>query len=99
MTVRLDSNLLLALKNRAQKVGRSVSAEVVQMIKQQITTKNTQSESIPKSEGMFSQFEAPTLEELRDLRKTYPLNPVPIDLFLIFWYYSLSWNSPGALVF
>lgn len=55
----------------AQKIGRSVSSEVVQMIKQQVTPRTVKQNTIPKSEGMFSQFEAPTLEELQDLRKTY----------------------------
>lgn len=71
MTVRLDSDLLAALKERAQKIGRSVSSEVVQMIKQQVTPRIPKPNLIMKSEGMFSQFEAPTLDELRDLRKIY----------------------------
>lgn len=74
MTVRLDSELLSALKERAQRVGRSVSAEVTQMIKQQVIPSSSKSGSLPKSEGMFSQFEAPTLEELHSLRKVYSQN-------------------------
>ena len=74
MTVRLDSDLLSALKERAGRVGRSVSAEVTQMIKQQVVPAQAKPSSIPKSEGMFSQFEAPTLEELHDLRKSYVKN-------------------------
>lgn len=74
MTVRLDSDLLSALKERAQRVGRSVSAEVTQMIKQQVVPVQAKSSPIPKSEGMFSQFEAPTLEELHELRKSYTQN-------------------------
>ncbi len=71
MTVRLDSDLLAALKERAKKIGRSVSAEVAQMIKQHVLPMRSKPNTIPKSEGMFSQFDAPTLEELRDSRKIY----------------------------
>ncbi|MES2504811.1 MAG: hypothetical protein V4534_08040 [Myxococcota bacterium] len=74
MTVRLDAALLTALKERARHVGRSVSAEVTQMIKQQVAPATGDFHPVLKSEGMFSQFEAPTLEELGDLRRTYTQN-------------------------
>lgn len=74
MTVRLDSELLSGLKELALKTGRSVSAEVTQMIKQEVAPREARPKVLPKSEGMFSQFEAPTLEELRNLRSVYSKN-------------------------
>ena len=71
MTVRIDTDLLEALKERAQKLGRSVSAEVKRMIQQQVIPKRKKSTSIPKSEGMFSHFEDISLEDLREHRKNY----------------------------
>jgi plasmid stability protein len=72
MTVRIDNDLLAALKDRAQHLGRSVSAEVIQLIKSQLTPR-VQSKDKPfkTTAGMFSQFESLDLEEYQELSKTY----------------------------
>ena len=68
MTVRISPGLLAALKARAKDEGRSVSAEVVRMISKEI---HAVPERRPKrtTMGMFPEFDAPTLDEFKRLRR------------------------------
>lgn len=68
MTLRIAPSLLAALKARAKREGRSVSAEVVRMISKEI---GAAPERRPKrtTMGMFPEFDAPTLDELKRLRR------------------------------
>jgi plasmid stability protein len=69
MTVRIDPDLLAALKVRAEKDGRSVSGEVVQLIRQYVTVRPKKRMPIRSSAGMFSHLgDAPSIEEFRELR-------------------------------
>jgi plasmid stability protein len=72
MTVRIDNDLLASLKDRAKHLGRSVSAEVIQLIKNQVTPRVQAPEKPFKTAaGMFSQFESLDLEEYQQLSKDY----------------------------
>lgn len=68
MTLRIAPGLLKALKARAKREGRSVSAEVVRMISKEI---DAVPERRPKrtTMGMFSEFDAPELDEFKRLRR------------------------------
>ncbi len=65
MTVRIDRNLLGELKRVAHARGRSVSAEVVQLLRRELAPVG---EAVPKSsvEGMFAHREVST--QLADYR-------------------------------
>jgi len=71
MTLRVDPELLLALKERAAREGRSVSAEVVQLIKRDVEPGTPQRAKRTSTMGMFADFEAPTLEEFRRMRRRF----------------------------
>lgn len=70
MSIRIDSDLLDSLKIQAASVGRIVSSEVVQLIKQNLTVAKVPQKPLKKSEGLFAQFEAPDLNEMREVRAT-----------------------------
>lgn len=67
VTLRIEPELLAALKRRAEREGRSVSAEVVRLIRREV-------EALPRAEppkptmGMFPDHEAPDLEVFREAR-------------------------------
>jgi hypothetical protein len=70
MTLRIDPRLLEALKARARREGRSVSAEVIRLIRKDV-------EAVPerrrrgRTMGMFAEFEAPDLDELKRERRSF----------------------------
>lgn len=78
MTVRIDPELLAALKAKAKRDGRTVSAAVVQLIRKGVEPASRRSKG-PPTMGMFSEFEAPDLDELIALRRTFSraLKPRP----------------------
>jgi len=57
MTVRLDAELLQALKERAKRSGRSVSAEVIRLIRKEIVPRRSRKRQ--KTMGMFSHLGTP----------------------------------------
>jgi plasmid stability protein len=67
MTVRIHPELLTALKARARQEGRSVSAEVVRLIRKELTTPPAKVGA--RTMGMFADFDAPDLEVFRSTRK------------------------------
>ena len=67
MTVRIDPTLLAALRRRAKRAGRSVSAEVVRLIEREIQPVKPGPRR--KTMGMFPNFEAPELEDFKQFRR------------------------------
>jgi hypothetical protein len=70
MTLRIDPALLSALRQRAKREGRSVSAEVVRMIRKEVEAPAARRSKASTTMGMFGDFEAPDLEEFKRLRRT-----------------------------
>lgn len=70
MTVRIEPELLAALKAKAKRDGRTVSAEVVQLIRKGVEPAPVRTKSA-RTMGMFSEFEAPELDELVELRRSF----------------------------
>ena len=70
MTVRIDPELLAALKAKAKQDGRTVSAEVVQLIRKGVEPLPVRTKPA-RTMGMFPDFEAPELDELVALRRTF----------------------------
>jgi hypothetical protein len=69
MTLRIDPGLLAALRQRAKREGRSVSAEVIRMIRKEVEPEPTRRRRVAPTMGMFAGFEAPELEEFTRLRR------------------------------
>jgi plasmid stability protein len=69
MTVRLDPRLLDALKQRARREGRSVSAEVVRLIQKEVSPVPSPARKRGGTMGMFPNFEAPELAEFKRVRQ------------------------------
>jgi len=68
MTLRIDPGLLAALKQRAKHEGRSVSAEVVRLIRTAVEPTPLARPKRARTMGMFSDLEAPELVEFKCLR-------------------------------
>jgi hypothetical protein len=68
MTVRIDPALLAALKRRASRDGRTVSAVVVSLVRSAVEPTDPSAKSV-RSMGMFPDFEAPRLDEMLSLRR------------------------------
>ncbi len=68
MTLRIDKDLLAALKRKAREEGRSVSKEVVQLI-----SSHVEARPAPKrgrtSFGMFKDLDSVGVDEIRALRR------------------------------
>ena len=69
MTVRIDPTLLAALKAKARRDGRSVSAEVIQLIRRGVEPERPPGKA--GTMGMFPDFEAPDLDDFIALRRTF----------------------------
>ncbi len=69
MTLRIDPALLTALRQRAKQEGRSVSAEVVRMIRKEVAVAAPARSKRASTMGMFAAFEAPDLEDFKRLRR------------------------------
>lgn len=69
MTLRIEPDLLASLKHQAKAEGRSLSAQVVYLIEGKAAQPVRQGLRARRStEGMFADFEAPALEQLRTAR-------------------------------
>lgn len=69
MTVRIDVDLLAALKDKVQRDGGSVSAAVVRLIRNEVKPRRPRPARRRRTMGMFAEFEAPDLDELVQLRR------------------------------
>ena len=69
MTVRIDAELLAALKDKVRLDGRTVSAAVVQLIRNEVQPKRSRPAKRRRTMGMFADFEAPDLGDLVQLRR------------------------------
>jgi hypothetical protein len=72
MTLRIDPALLDALRRRAKRDGRSVSAEVVQLIRKELDDVHVPNRrAARRTMGMFadSDFEVLELEDFKRLRR------------------------------
>jgi hypothetical protein len=70
ITVRIDPDLLAALKAKALQEGRTVSAEVVYLVRREVGRAPRRSKSRSRSTmGMFPDFDAPDLDEMIALRR------------------------------
>lgn len=69
LTVRMDPDLLAALKARAKRLGRSTSAEVVRLLEQEIAVAPRSAKAGRPSMGMFAHLETPTVAELAEARR------------------------------
>ncbi len=69
MTVRIDPALLSALRERAKREGRSVSAEVVRLIRRELEPAPTARRKPGSTMGMFPDFDAPPLATFKRLRR------------------------------
>jgi hypothetical protein len=67
VTVRIDPALLAALKRKAARDGRTVSAEIVRLVRSAVEPTVTFAKAV-RSMGMFSDFEAPGLDDAAGLR-------------------------------
>jgi hypothetical protein len=70
MTLRIDPVLLAALRQCAKQEGRSVSAEVVRLIRKEVAAAAPPRPKASVTMGMFADFEAPDLEVFKQLRRT-----------------------------
>jgi hypothetical protein len=71
ITVRIDPQLRAALKEKARREGRTLSATIVRLIQSDVKRTPSRSDKVRRTIGMFRQFEAPDLDELRGLRRTF----------------------------
>jgi hypothetical protein len=71
MTLRVDPALLAALKERAAREGRSVSAEVIRMIERNVEPPRAKGAKRTSTMGMFADFDAPTLDDFKRLRRRF----------------------------
>jgi hypothetical protein len=71
MTLRVTPELLQALKEKAAREGRSVSAEVVRLIARDVEPRRVRRAKRTSTMGMFADFEAPTLAELKRMRRSF----------------------------
>lgn len=69
MTLRLDPALLDALKRTAKRQGRSVSSEVVRLIRKELEPSAVGKRARRRTMGMFAGLEAPDLIELKRIRR------------------------------
>jgi hypothetical protein len=69
MTVRIDAELLAALKDKVRRDGRTVSAAIVQLVRNEVKPRRPRPARRRRTMGMFTEFEAPDLDELAQLRR------------------------------
>ena len=68
MTLRIEPGLLAALRERAKREGRSVSAEVIRMIRKEVVPEPARRRRATSTMGMFAGFEAPPLADFKRFR-------------------------------
>jgi hypothetical protein len=72
MTLRIDPALLTALRQRAKREGRSVSAEVVRLIRKELEDVHVparRGRGTRSTMGMFANSEAPDLDDFKRVRR------------------------------
>jgi metal-responsive CopG/Arc/MetJ family transcriptional regulator len=77
VTVRIDAELLSALKDKVRRDGRTLSAAIVQLVRNDVQPKRTRPRKRRPTIGMFSDFEAPDLEDLVQLRHSLGARLMP----------------------
>lgn len=68
ITVRVDPRLLEALRTRAHEQGRSLSAEVVQLLRAELQLPEKPAKKARSMMGAFAQFDAPELADFAKVR-------------------------------
>jgi hypothetical protein len=69
VTVRIDAGLLAALKDKVRRDGRTVSAAIVELVRNDVQPKRVHPAKRRRTMGMFGDFEAPDLDDLVQLRR------------------------------
>jgi len=69
VTVRIEAELLAALKEKVRRDGRTVSAAIVELVRNDVQPKRTRPAKRRRMMGMFPDFEAPDLDEFVQLRR------------------------------
>ena len=69
MTVRIDAELLAALKDKVRRDGQTVSAAVVRLIRNEVQPQGRGPARRRRTMGMFATFEAPGLDDLVQFRR------------------------------
>jgi hypothetical protein len=69
VTVRIDAALLAALKDKVRRDGRTVSAAIVELVRNDVQPKRVLPAKRRRTMGMFGDFEAPDLEEFVRFRR------------------------------
>jgi len=77
VTVRIDAELLAALKDKVRRDGRTLSAAIVQLVRNDVQPKRARPRKRRPTIGMFSDFEAPDLEDLVQLRHSLGARLMP----------------------
>jgi len=70
VTVRIDAELLTALRDKVRREGRTVSAAIVQLVRNDVHPQRPRPVKRRRTIGMFSDFEAPDLDDLVQLRRS-----------------------------
>lgn len=68
LTIRIDASLLAALRDKARREGRTVSAVIVELVRSDVQPKRARPRKRRRTMGMFADFEAPELDDLVRLR-------------------------------
>lgn len=73
VTVRIEKQLLAALRQRAAREETSVSAQIVRLVRESVAPQiETAAPRRPRAtSGMFADYEAPDLRELTALRRRF----------------------------
>jgi hypothetical protein len=69
VTVRIDAELLAALKEKVRRDGRTVSAAIVELVRNDVRPKPVRPVKRRRTMGMFPDFDAPDLDEFVQLRR------------------------------
>lgn len=73
VTVRMDAELLAALRDKVRREGRTVSAAIVQLVRDDVQPQRRRPRKRRRTIGMFTDFEAPDLQDLTQLRRSLSL--------------------------
>ena len=70
VTVRIDAELLAALRDKVRREGRTLSAAIVQLVRDHVQPQRIRPVKRRRTIGMFSEFDAPDLDDLLQLRRS-----------------------------
>jgi len=70
MRVRIDAQLLAALKDKVRRDGRTVSAAIVELVRNEVQPRPARPAKPRRTIGMFGSFEAADLDDLIQLRRS-----------------------------